>query len=334
MTRQHEISWDDFRLVKHIAHSRGLMGAARALLIDHSTVFRRLGQIEGKLGQRLFVRHRTGYTPTAAGEEVVAMATRMDEEIEEWTRRLAKGPVHPAGELRVHTDAGLLAHLLVPVFADFRKQNPRIRLEVVLENDTVNIPRRETDVSIIATSVPPEDVCGRRLATVGWAVYGSARNFSSAENVTMADLLESPWVAPAGDLAGLRAARFIDRHVPQELIAYRVGTIIGLADAIAAGLGVGYLPCYLGERIAGLTRLTEPQEDFNQGLWVLTHPHLYHTPRVGRLLEFLFDSLARQQGLLAGVERNDHEAPLVGEMRLEHSGGLADIRATGLLPTG
>jgi DNA-binding transcriptional LysR family regulator len=63
------ISWDDFRLVKAIADARSLVGAADSLSLNHSTVFRRLGALEGQLGTKLFERSRAGYAPTAAGEE-------------------------------------------------------------------------------------------------------------------------------------------------------------------------------------------------------------------------------------------------------------------------
>ena len=44
------MNWDDFRLVRAIAEARSLVGAADALGLNHSTVFRRLGQIELSLG--------------------------------------------------------------------------------------------------------------------------------------------------------------------------------------------------------------------------------------------------------------------------------------------
>ena len=40
------LSWDDFRYVKAIADTRSLGGAATELSVNHSTVFRRLAQIE------------------------------------------------------------------------------------------------------------------------------------------------------------------------------------------------------------------------------------------------------------------------------------------------
>src|SRR5688572_13258716 len=73
------LAWDDFRLVKAIADAKGLPAAAEHLGVNHSTVFRRLRQIEEALGSALFERHRQGYVATSAGEEMVALADRLDE---------------------------------------------------------------------------------------------------------------------------------------------------------------------------------------------------------------------------------------------------------------
>ena len=70
------LDWDEFRLVKAIADARSLVGAAEALGLNHSTIFRRLGAIETAIGARLFERSRAGYQPTAAGEEMIALADR------------------------------------------------------------------------------------------------------------------------------------------------------------------------------------------------------------------------------------------------------------------
>ena len=115
------LAWDDFRLIKAIADVRSLPAAAALLGINHSTVFRRLGQIEEALGAKLFERHRSGYTLTTAGEEMVALAQRVDDDITAFTRKMAGRELAPAGELRVTTNDSLLIHLLTPLFVKFRK---------------------------------------------------------------------------------------------------------------------------------------------------------------------------------------------------------------------
>ena len=60
------MDWDDLRLVLAVTREGTLSGAARRLNVTHSTVFRRLGAIEEKIGARLFERFRDGYAPTPA----------------------------------------------------------------------------------------------------------------------------------------------------------------------------------------------------------------------------------------------------------------------------
>ena len=75
------LSWDDFRIVKAIADRGSRTEAAKILRINQSTVFRKLGQIEHRLGARLFKRDRTGYTLTPRGEEMVRLAVRMERDV-------------------------------------------------------------------------------------------------------------------------------------------------------------------------------------------------------------------------------------------------------------
>lgn len=97
--RDHDraLAWDDLRVIDAVAATRNLPAAAARLGMDHSTVFRRLRAIEAALGQSLFERHRGGYALTAAGEEVAALAARVEEDITAVTRRVAGRSVAPSG---------------------------------------------------------------------------------------------------------------------------------------------------------------------------------------------------------------------------------------------
>src|SRR3546814_9397691 len=79
-TRRPMPGWDDMRYALAIARSGGLAGAAAALGVNPSTVFRRLKGLEDALGARLFERLPGGYRPTAAGEQVIGAAERMEPE--------------------------------------------------------------------------------------------------------------------------------------------------------------------------------------------------------------------------------------------------------------
>ena len=285
------LAWDDFRLVKAVADARGLTGAAERLGVNHSTMFRRLGQIEDALGVPLFERHRTGYALTTAGEEMVALAERMDEDVSAFTRKLAGRELSPAGELRVTTSDSLLVHLLMPLFARFHGRCPDVRLEIILGNQALNLSKRDADVAIRASDSPPETLVGRRVARIAWALYGRAADFPGAGAVS-----------PGDDLAALKVVRFVREHVPSERIVYKINTVLGLAEAVEAGVGVGHLPCFVADVRPSLVRLSPLEPRFAADLWLLTHPDLRHAARVRVFLDFLAAEIAGRRKLIEGEE--------------------------------
>ncbi|MCT8267783.1 LysR family transcriptional regulator [Afifella sp. JA880] len=298
------LAWDDFRLIKAIAEAGRLPAAAELLGINHSTVFRRLGQIETTLGVSLFERHRTGYVPTAVGEEMVELASDIDERITGFGRKVAGAEVVPEGEVRVTTSDTLLTHLFTPLFARFREKEPRVRLDIVVSNQALNLSKRDADVAIRATDTPPENLVGRRVARINWGLYGRAADFADAgpeaSGVEVTDLFDRPWVALGERMAGLKAVRFVHEHVPAEKIVYRISSVLGLAEAIAEGIGIGHLPCFIGNAEPGLTRLASAEPAFATDLWLLTHPDLRHAARIRALLDFLAAEIARDRDFIEG----------------------------------
>ena len=299
MLNPQTIAWDDFKLVRLIAEAKGLAGAAERLGVNHSTVFRRLGQLEEALGTKLFERHRTGYALTACGEEMAALAERMDDDVSTFARKIAGHVVSPAGELRVTTNDTLLAHLLTPLFARFQERCPDVRLDIVLSNQALNLSKRDADVAIRATDTPPETLVGRRAATIAWALYGRAADFPQPQAVDVASLSERRCVA-LGDNMAVKAARYVRERVAPERIVYKVNTVLGLTDAVEAGIGVGPLPCFIADGKPGLVRLSPPNPDFSTGLWLLTHPDLRHSARVRVFLDFLAAEIAKQRKFVEG----------------------------------
>lgn len=290
------LAWDDFRLIDAVAATRNLPAAAARLGMDHSTVFRRLRSIEATLGQPLFERHRTGYALTSAGEEVAALAARVDADISAVTRRLAGQDIAPSGEVRIAASDSLLSDLLMPMLATFRQANPAIRLDVVTGNAALNLSRRDADVAVRATDSPPDTLVGRRAARIAWALYGAAGVEHPTEPVERAS-----WVCLGDNLAGLKVVRFAQSAIAPERLAARFDTVLGLAHGIASGLGVGYLPCFIGDAWPGLVRLAPPDPSYASDLWLLTHPDLRQTPRVRVLLDHLAATIGAKRAIIEGT---------------------------------
>jgi DNA-binding transcriptional LysR family regulator len=296
------LAWDDFRLIKAIADHDGLTGAANALGVNHSTVFRRLGQIEEQLGLPLFERRKTGYVATVAGTEMAALANRMDEDVTAFGLRLAGRDVAPSGEVRVTTTDTLYLNVLLPIFAAFRLAHPLIRLDIVVGNQTLNLSKRDADVAIRANDSPGETLVGRRLATLNWAIYGRAQDrLTPAEQADPKALFQRDWVALGDQLGYVKAARYVRERVAPERIALKSSAVLGMTEAVEQGFGIGPLPCFIADQRPGLVRLMPPDPEFSTGLWILTHPDIRHAPRVRAFMDFCGNELAKKRGLIEGT---------------------------------
>lgn len=300
-----QIAWDDFRLVRAIAESRSLGGAAEALDVNNSTVFRRLNALEEQLGVRLFERARTGYLLTSAGEEMVSLAGRMAESIVDFERKIAGQDVRPSGELRVTTTDTMFRDLVAPHFPAFRAKFPDIQLEFIIDNRPLNLSRRDADVAIRGAVDPPETLVGRRVANLSWAAYAS-KTCADAHNIDPADPSSAlisgvPWIGLGYPLQSISAARWMEDNLPASSIVVRVNAVSAVADAIDAGLGIGLLPCFMGSKNPGLVRI-KAQIPAESGLWILTHADLKKAARVRAFLDFYGYELSRQRKMLEGEE--------------------------------
>src|SRR4051812_23746761 len=239
------LSWDDFRYVKAIADTRSLAGAARSLGVNHSTVFRRLGQIEHQLGSRLFERGRAGYSLTPCGEDMVRLADRVSEDITAFERKVTGQDLRPSGELRITTSDMVLLHLLTDVLVGFRHAYPEITIDVVVSNVLLNLSKRDADVAVRATYHAPESLSGKRVCQIAWAIYG-AKDKLHPVNPSI-DVPHHDWVSLVDQTAVARAGRWLKDRGGENRIVYKVNTMLGLAEAAAGGVGVALLPCFIGE---------------------------------------------------------------------------------------
>lgn len=303
------IPWDDFRLVRAIAETGTLAGAAEQLAVNHSTVFRRLGTLEQQLGARLFERARAGYVPTPMGEEMVRLAEHMADEVLAVERRITGQDLRPSGELRVTTNDTLLVHMLTPIFASFRQAYPEIRLDVVISNQSLSLSKRDADVAIRASDRPGDTLVGRRMASIAWGIYGSAGCGLSGP-LDPPTLRQHDWIGFSDNLGAIKPAKWLRERVGEEKIVYRVNTVLGLAEAAAAGIGLALLPCFIAAVTPGLIQLMDRQSELESGLWLLTHPDIKATARVRTFMEHAGREIGQLRGRIEG--REDQPAAAAG----------------------
>lgn len=293
-------NWNDLKLVLAIARSGTLVGGAAALGVNHSTAYRRLAALEDRIGSRLFERLPGGvYETTPEGERFATTAERVEAETLALGRDVAGSDRRLVGALRVTSSETLPYAVLTSQLARFRVAHPGIVVELNIDNRVLSLSRREADVALRVARPREPDLFGRKLADVGWTLYGTAQLLAGG-NVT--DIGAHDMIGWGADLSGVASADWLIEHVPAHRIVYRANSLLNQFTAARAGIGLVLLPCYLGDIEPGLVRaLPEPIPELTRELWIVTHSDLRKTARVRAFFDIVGDGLASQQSLFAGA---------------------------------
>ena len=286
------MDWNDLNLVLAICRTGTLSGAARALGVNHSTVFRRINAIEKDLDVRLFDRQPNGYVMTEAGEAVQRSAERIDEQVHDLTRELVGRDLRLEGHVRVTSPEGIAIRVLTPLLCLFCAEHPGIQIDLVTTSNPLHLSRREADIAVRVTHKPPGNLIGRHVCDFRFALYASRAYVKRHRDIALED---HRWILTEESFEQLPPSLWKKRDRKSARITFTSNNVMATLAATTQGHGVAPLPCFLGDAESSLVRVTEPLEELTMGLWILTHPDLRTTARVKALMRYLVDALQAQK---------------------------------------
>src|SRR5580692_585191 len=104
------IDWDDVRSFLAVARGGSVRAGAELLGVNHTTLLRRIAQLEERLGARMFEKLPSGYRLTDAGEEVLEFAEQMEASSNQLETRVLGRDQGARGLLRVTLAPTLATH--------------------------------------------------------------------------------------------------------------------------------------------------------------------------------------------------------------------------------
>lgn len=303
-------NWNDLKLVLAIARGRSLGKGAALLAVNHSTAFRNLNALEAKLGARLFERLPGGvYIPTTVGEQVARTAERIETEANALDREVTGSDARLIGTLRVTASETLAYSVLTRQLSKFRELHLGISVQLLIDNRVFDLSRREADVALRVARPREPDLFGKKLAAIGWTVYGCRHYAARAAGTSIDALRDMPFVGWSEDVSAVAAADWLTETVRPRQVVYRANSLINQFCAAREGIGLAVLPCYLADGEPGLVRmLPEPVAELGRELWIVTHEDLKNTARVRAFLDVVGSGLSEQKPLFAGWPPTTFEA--------------------------
>ncbi len=292
------IDWDDVRYFLAVGRGGSVRAAAERLGVNHSTVLRRIAQLEERLGAHMFEKLPSGYRLTEAGEEVLELAQQMEASSHQLETRVFGRDQSVRGLLRVTLAPILATHLLMPDLADFALLHPDIEMEILSSGELANLTNRDADVAIRVVydrKTLPLNLHGLKGPDVVGGVYMS-RDRLAAWRAGTRDPLRWIIISMHGipDWAGGGEVRITG-------VPFRTTDGETQIAAVRQGLGVTTLPCFVGDADPQLVKVPGTGLHMHGTLWLLTQGDARKTKRVRLFTEFVTHRLAAYAPLLAGL---------------------------------
>ena len=286
---QYQISPADLEVMLALARAGTLASAGERLGVDASTVFRSLQRIERGLGRPLFERSRTGYLPNELATELTAHAEQIESALEAARSSVESAPASIAGSVRITTTDTLLHGVVAPALQGLSRTHPQLNFELHTGNELASLTRRDADIAVRATRRPPQHLVGKNIGPIRVALYAARRG--PVRSLAEVEAGQVDWVAPDDALPEHPSVRWRKRHFPKVVPRHRVDSILSVLELVALGLGVGIVPLFLAQERKDVVRLTEPLEECETELWLLTHPEARHLRRVGLVYSHLAEAM-------------------------------------------
>lgn len=167
----------EMEIFGRVVETGSFSAAARHLRVGQPAVSKAVAGLEERLGVRLLVRSTRQLQPTDAGLAYYERAVRSlaeAEEAEVAATGLGRGL---AGRLRVFLPVTFTRLHVVPKLPEFLAANPRLHLELVMDDRTVDLVEENIDVALRLGDLSDSTVTARKLAESERYVLGSPEYF-------------------------------------------------------------------------------------------------------------------------------------------------------------
>jgi DNA-binding transcriptional LysR family regulator len=291
------VQWSDVQVFLAVVRAGTVRGAASAMKLDASTVSRRVAALERSARVRLFERTGAGLILTSAGRAMLDSSERVHAELERLERLMVGHDDQLGGVVRV-TLPGSLSALVHRAVAPFIRAHKDIEIELLTLDAMVDVDGKQADVALRVAAEPAEHLVGRRVGALAGAIYGS-REYLRRHDATV-EAAHHTWVDWDRRLASKPAFAWLRERVPGRRIAARGLSTADVLQAIVAGVGLGALPCVVGDAEPSLVRLLDAPRATWTSVWLLTHADLKPAARVRAVIAHLGAALRAERPRIEG----------------------------------
>ncbi len=300
---------DDLLILLEVSRTGRFISAAEGLGLNHTTVARRIGDLEKSLGGHVLVRGRGGWELTELGKRAVAaaenvaaaMATLEDDD---------DGASQLSGIVRMSATDGFSAFVAAPAVARLRRDHPDLSVEIVAATRRPSQVRSGLDLEVVVGEPQVHRAEAIRLGEYVLGLYGS-RAYLAEHGMpeTLDEVMVHPLVYFIDSMLQVDSLDAPRRLLPGMRDSLSSTNVFVHVEATRAGAGIGLLPCFMADQHSDLVRLLPDEVAERLGYWLVARPDSLRQPAVSAVVEALRQGTVEFEDALLGRRwRNERYA--------------------------
>ena len=224
-----------------VASHNSFSKAARKLGIAKGTVSRAVARLEAVVGAELLHRTTHSVALSTAGTALYERTAHHLAALDQAVIKLPERAEEPSGDLRLTVPNDFGAIVLPEILAQFSFRYPRIRFDVRLSNDRVDLVAGGFDLAIRAATTRMKDsrLTVRRLGATRGDFYAAPSYIARRGRPRLLGDPKHDWIM----LASLTSVW----KVPASVIRFLCDDFFLVRSLVAHGAGVGLLPRFVAD---------------------------------------------------------------------------------------
>jgi DNA-binding transcriptional LysR family regulator len=252
------LNLDHLETFAHVIDLGSFSAAASRLRLSQPAVSLQVKHLERQMGVRLIERVGRRALPTAAGDELLGHARRIDTTVAAALEAMARHAKGTVGRVRVGTGATACIYFLPPILRRLRAKFPSLDIVVSTGNTPdilKSIEDNAIDVGLVTLPAPGRIFDVKPIVEDEFVAIAAANALLPASRVTPSDLGRLPIVLyESGAHTRLLIDQWAMRAGHTLTPVMELGNVEAIKELVGAGLGCSVVPG-MAVRGAGARRL-------------------------------------------------------------------------------
>ena len=284
------MDWSLVQSFLAVAETGSLSAAARELGQSQPTIGRHVKTLEDQLQVELFQRHARGLTLATAGTELLPHARAVRDEIQKLGLAAAGRQEAMEGTVRLTASVFFAHHVLPPILADIRRQEPDIQIELVARDESDNLLFREADIALRMYRPTQLDIVTQHLGDIAMGLFATTE-IAERAGKTPQSIFDAGFIGYDANPQIIEGMRQIGLNVRREDFDVRCDHQTVYWQLVRAGCGVGFCQRSIGLADPGVREVFMDAPLPSLPVWLAAPEAMRQVPRLRRVWDMLKNHL-------------------------------------------